>query len=120
MRLHVCDRSKHVQVCADFSSVWSGSASFAQGVGIGACLSPVRLPRISLSIARLFAFLPRPPLRAGTNQVRIVGARLLRILHPSTDEHADELRCGTSFFIRCSCRDLGTSHRRYNDTGICR
>ena len=66
MRLHVCDHSKHVQVCADFSSVWSGSASFAQGVGIGAWFSPVRLPRISLSIARLFAFLPRPLLHAGT------------------------------------------------------
>ena len=62
----VCDHSQHIQVCANFSSVWSGSASFAQGVGIGAWFSPVRLPRISLSIARLFAFLPRPLLHAGT------------------------------------------------------
>ena len=63
---YMCDHSKHIQVCANFSSVWSGSASFAQGVGIGAWFSPVRLPRISLSIARLFAFLPRPLLHAGT------------------------------------------------------
>ena len=53
--------------------------------------------------------------------MRIEGARLLRIIHPSTDEHADEFRCGSSFFSeRCSYRGMGTSPRWYNDTGICR